>query len=135
MTIRFLNTKDKDFEKNFSALVAVDSSVDPEITKRAEAIVEDVHKRGDEAVLEYTNRFDRMNAKCMEEFRITQEQLKNALETLPEDQKHALTVAAERIRSFHEHELGQSWSITEKEPWIPSVFMSPEGRLLILLPS
>ena len=46
--------------------------------------------------------------------RITQEQLKNALETLPEDQKHALTVAAERIRSFHEHELGQSWSITEK---------------------
>ena len=115
MTIRFLNTKDKDFEKNFSALVAVDSSVDPEITKRAEAIVEDVHKRGDEAVLEYTNRFDRMNAKCMEEFRITQEQLKNALETLPEDQKHALTVAAERIRSFHEHELGQSWSITEKD--------------------
>ena len=115
MIIRRLNTKDADFAAKFSELVAVDSSVDPEITRRAEAIVEDVRKRGDEAVLEYTNRFDHMDAKSMEEFLLTEEDLKKALETLPEDQKQALKTAAQRIRSFHEHEIGQSWSITEKD--------------------
>ncbi|WP_290149476.1 histidinol dehydrogenase [uncultured Parasutterella sp.] len=115
MIIRRLNTKDADFAAKFSKLVAVDSSVDPEITRRAEAIVEDVRKRGDEAVLEYTNRFDHMDAKSMEEFLLTEEDLKKALETLPEDQKQALKTAAQRIRSFHEHEIGQSWSITEKD--------------------
>lgn len=115
MIIRRLNTKDVDFAAKFSELVAVDSSVDPEITRRAEAIVEDVRKRGDEAVLEYTNRFDHMDAKSMEEFRLTEEDLKKALETLPEDQRQALKTAAQRIRSFHEHEIGQSWSITEKD--------------------
>ncbi len=115
MIIRRLNTKDADFAAKFSELVAVDSSVDPEITRRAEAIVEDVRKRGDEAVLEYTNRFDHMDAKSMEEFLLTEEDLKKALETLPEDQKQALKTAAQRIHSFHEHEIGQSWSITEKD--------------------
>ena len=49
------------------------------------------------------------------EFRLTEDDLKEALETLPKDQKDALTQAAQRIREFHEHELGQSWSITEED--------------------
>lgn len=51
MSIRRLNTQQPDFAAKFSELVAVDSSVDPEITRRAEAIVQDVRARGDEAVL------------------------------------------------------------------------------------
>lgn len=115
MSIRRLNTQDPNFTKQFSELVAIDSSVDPEITKRAEAIVQDVRKRGDEAVLEYTNRFDRMNAASVESLRLTQEDMKRALDTLPEGQKTALKEAAQRIRTFHEHELGQSWSIQESD--------------------
>ena len=82
MSIRRLNTQQPDFAAKFSELVAVDSSVDPEITRRAEAIVQDVRARGDEAVLEYTNRFDHMDAKSVAEFRLTEEDLKEALETL-----------------------------------------------------
>lgn len=115
MSIRRLNTQQPDFAAKFSELVAVDSSVDPEITRRAEAIVQDIRARGDEAVLEYTNRFDHMDAKSVAEFRLTEDDLKEALETLPKDQKDALTQAAQRIREFHEHELGQSWSITEED--------------------
>ena len=51
MSIRRLNTQQPDFAAKFSELVAVDSSVDPEITRRAEAIVQDVRARGDEASL------------------------------------------------------------------------------------
>ena len=60
MFVRQLNTANSDFIKEFEELVAVDASVDVDITRRAEAIVQDVRARGDEAVLEYTNRFDRM---------------------------------------------------------------------------
>ena len=142
MSIRRLNTQQPDFAAKFSELVAVDSSVDPEITRRAEAIVQDVRARGDEAVLEYTNRFDHMDAKSVAEFRLTEEDLKEALETLPKDQKDALTQAAQRIREFHEHELGQSPLLRKTAPnsvsatsrWIPSAFTFPAVKPLIRLP-
>lgn len=113
--VRMLNTEASDFDSQFQNLVARDSSVDPEITKRAEAIVLDVRERGDAAVLEYTNRFDRMEAKSVAELKISQQQLQHALDTLPVDQKHALEEAARRIREFHEHEIGKSWTITEED--------------------
>lgn len=113
--VRMLNTEASDFDSQFQNLVARDSSVDPEITKRAEAIVLDVRERGDAAVLEYTNRFDRMEAKSVAELKISQQQLQHALDTLPADQKQALEEAARRIREFHEHEIGKSWTITEED--------------------
>ncbi len=113
MKIRRLSTLDTNFDEAFNELVAVDASVDPEITRRAEAIVEDVRHRGDVAVLEYTERFDRLPAKSMSELVITAEEMRHALETLPDEQRKALTEAAERIRIFHEKELGESFSMTD----------------------
>lgn len=113
MSVRQLNTADLQFEEQFSKLVARDASVDPEITRRAEAIVEDVRVRGDEAVLEYTNRFDRMSVASMEELVITAEEMKAALDGLPDEQREALTEAARRIREFHENELAQTFMVTD----------------------
>lgn len=111
--IKQLSTLDQDFELQFEKLVARDASVDPEITRRAEAIVQDVAARGDEAVIEYTNRFDHLNLKTMEDAIVTCEEMLQALETLPADQKQALETAAKRIREFHEHQLEKGWTITD----------------------
>ena len=113
--IRELSTATEDFVKEFDKLVSHDSSVDPEITKRAEAIVDEVRKRGDAAVLEFTNRFDRMSVTSMEELHITQDQMRQALENLPHDQKIALEEAAARIQAFHKKELGESWTMQESD--------------------
>lgn len=113
MKIRRLSSTDVDFQVKFSELVAVDASVDPEITRRAEAIVEDVRARGDAAVLEYTARFDHLPAQKMTDLMVTAEEMKHALETLPADQRAALEEAAERIRVFHEKELGESFTMTD----------------------
>ena len=113
MQIRRLSSADADFQEKFRSLVAVDASVDPEITRRAEAIVEDVKKRGDAAVLEYTARFDRLPAEKLTDLMITAEEMHEALVTLPEDQRKALEEAAERIRVFHEKELEVSFSMTD----------------------
>ena len=111
--IKQLSTLDQDFEPQFEKLVARDASVDPEIKQRAEAIVQDVAARGDEAVIEYTNRFDHLNLKTMEDAIVTREEMLQALETLPADQKQALETAAKRIREFHEHQLEKGWTITD----------------------
>jgi histidinol dehydrogenase len=108
-----MSTAQADFEKAFSELVAVDASVDPEITRRAEAIVEDVRARGDAAVLEYTERFDRLPAKSMSDLVITAEEMREALVGLPENERLALEEAAERIRVFHEKQLGESFTMVD----------------------
>lgn len=112
--IRKLSTQEQDFENKFSTLVARDASVDPEITRRAEAIVQDVIARGDEAVLEYTNRFDRLNLKSMDEAIVTREEMKAAFDLLPAEQKNALETAARRIRTFHENQLEKGWTIKDE---------------------
>ena len=78
MQIRRLSSAEADFQKKFSELVAVDASVDPEITRRAEAIVDDVRERGDAAVLEYTARFDRLPAEKLSDLVITAEEMRQA---------------------------------------------------------
>lgn len=100
MQIRRLSSAEADFQKKFRELVAVDASVDPEITRRAEAIVDDVRERGDAAVLEYTARFDRLPAEKLSDLVITAQEMRQALETLPAEQRAALEEAARRIRVF-----------------------------------
>lgn len=114
MQIRRLSSAEADFQKKFSELVAVDASVDPEITRRAEAIVDDVRERGDAAVLEYTARFDRLPAEKLSDLVISAEEMRQALETLPEDQRTALEEAARRIRVFHENELEKSFTVCDE---------------------
>lgn len=114
MQIRRLSSAEADFEQKFRELVAVDASVDPEITRRAEAIVDDVRERGDASVLEYTARFDRMAVEKLSDLMITAEEMRQALETLPDEQRTALEEAARRIRVFHEYELEKSFSICDE---------------------
>ncbi len=114
MKIRRLSSADAGFQEKFSKLVAVDASVDPEITRRAEAIVEDVRERGDAAVLEYTERFDRLPAKSLNDLIVTADEMRRALESLPEDQRTALEAAARRIRIFHENQLEKGFTVTDE---------------------
>ncbi len=113
MMIRRLSTADAGFQAAFSQLVARDASVDPVITQRAEAIVEDVRQRGDAAVLEYTAKFDRLPAEKLSDLMVTAEEMKAALESLPAEQREALEEAARRIREFHEKELAESFTMTD----------------------
>ncbi len=78
--------------------MVVDSAVDKSIERAADAIVDDVRDRGDAALLEYTNRFDRMSVAAVADLEIAQEDMRAAFEGLPAEQRAALQVAAERIR-------------------------------------
>jgi len=115
MNLRRLNANDANFEVQFAALIATDRAIDREVERVASAIVDDVRRRGDSALLEYTNRFDRLNAATVAELEIPASEMRSALDSLGGEQRSALETAAQRIRAFHERQLQASWSYTEDD--------------------
>lgn len=115
MKIKRFSTQDVDFDKNLKDLLAFETAQDDNIDLVVADILRDVKKRGDAAVLEYTYRFDKTTASSMAELEISQTELQAALNSLPADQRLALQEAANRVRSYHEKQVMESWSYTEAD--------------------
>ncbi len=107
--MRRLDTRDEAFAAQLRALTAWQDSVDREVVGTVDAIVDDVIARGDAAVLEYTARFDGVEAGELAELEIGAEQLQAALDRIDREQRSALEVAARRIRDYHERQRDDSW--------------------------
>jgi len=110
-----LNSKDKHFWSDLDQLLAWDSVSDQGVFDTVNGILQDVKSNGDSAVIEFTNKFDRMSAKSMQELEISKERLQQALENIPVEQRTALEQAASRVKSYAEHQKMESWSYTEAD--------------------
>lgn len=115
LKIKRYNTADVTFEASLKQLLAFEGAQDDQIDTVVAGILSDVKKRGDDAVLEYTQRFDRLSANQMSDLELPQARLTEALGSLPEEQREALKQAAERVRVYHEKQLMSSWSYTEAD--------------------
>ena len=115
MNIKRFSTSDTSFDWDLKALLAFETAQDDKIDNVVADILRDVKTRGDVAVLEYTNRFDRMSAGAMAQLEISQAELQAALDGLPVDQRDALQQAAGRVRAYHEKQLMSSWTYTEDD--------------------
>ena len=129
-----LVTRDADFEPKLAALLAFEGSQDPGIDDVVAAILADVKQRGNEAVLAYTRKFDRVNANAMAELEIGKADLENALIGLPGAQRDALTQAAARIRSYHERQPLASWQYTEADGTTLGQKVTPLDRVGVYVP-
>jgi len=119
MEIRRLSTQDMSFAADLKALLAFETAQDDSVDVVVANILKDVKTRGDAAVLEYTNRFDKTNATHLTDLEVSQAELQAALNGLPDNQRVALQAAADRVKSYHEKQVMQSWSYKE-----------PDGTLL-----
>ena len=115
LTIKQLNAGDANFWQDLDAMLAWDSVSDDAVFNTVNGILKDVRKRGDDAVVEYTNRFDRMSVAGMAELEIPLARLQTALTAIPAAQRAALEEAAQRIRAYAEHQKMDSWSYTEAD--------------------
>lgn len=115
MDIRRFSTTDLDFDDKLKQLLAFETAQDDSVDEVVANILKDVKKRGDAAVLEYTNRFDHTGAGNLAELEIGRAELLAALNGLPDDQRAALQAAADRVRIYHEKQLMASWSYTEAD--------------------
>lgn len=115
IAIKRLNSRDEDFWAQLDAVLAWDSASDERVVTAVRDIITNVRRRGDEAVVEYTNRFDRMSVASMAELEISQERMKAALGRISAEQRKALEFSVQRIRDYHEHQRAESWSYTEPD--------------------
>lgn len=115
MKIQQLSTQDQNFWQQLDGLLAWESVSDDAVFSTVNEIIKAVRSRGDAAVVEYTNRFDRMQVSSMQELEISKERLQAALANLPAEQRTALEQAAERVRRYAEHQKLESWSYTEAD--------------------
>ena len=135
--IRRLATTSADFEAEFTRVLHWSAETDAAIEQRVADILADVEKRGDAAVLEYTQRFDGLAAASMAQLEITQAELKAALDQITPAQRSALEAAAARVRDYHQRQLeacGRSWSYRDGDGTLLGQKVTPLDRVGIYVP-
>ncbi|AVT01758.1 histidinol dehydrogenase [Paracidovorax avenae] len=132
-----LNTQSADFETAFRERLHWSADTDAAIEQRVADILADVQVRGDAAVLEYTQRFDGLQADSVAALELSQSELKAAFETLPAAQRDALEAAARRVRRYHEAQKkanGESWSYRDEDGTLLGQKVTPLDRVGIYVP-
>jgi histidinol dehydrogenase len=129
-----LSTREADFDARLTRLLARGSEQDESIERAVADILSDVRRRGDEAVLEYTRRFDRVEAASVALLEVPRSALERAFEQLREPRREALVQAAARIRIYHERQLSQSWSYTDEDGTRLGQQVTPLDRVGIYVP-
>lgn len=134
VNIKRLNSRDAEFATQLQALLAFEAAQDDTIDRTVAAILADVKQRGDAAVVEYTNRFDRLSAQALPELELSQTKLQAALESLPTDKREALEAAAARIRAFHERQVAEGWKYSEADGTELGQMVTPLDRVGLYVP-
>jgi len=132
-----LSTAQADFETQFQARLHWSGETDAAIEQRVAEILADVRRRGDAAVLEYTARFDGVQAASLKDLELTQAELQAAFEALPAAQREALQAAARRVRAYHEAQKrasGDSWSYRDEDGTLLGQKVTPLDRVGIYVP-
>lgn len=133
-TVSRLSTSAADFYQRLDALLDWEGVSDKAVQARVDEILASVKQHGDAAVIDTTNRFDRLSATRMDELRLTPEQLKDAYDHLPAEQRDALTKAAERIKRYHERQKPNSWQYEEADGTVLGQKVTPLDRAGIYVP-
>lgn len=134
MNIRRLSSRHADFQVQLGKLLAFETTQDEKLEATVATILADVRTRGDEAVLEYTQRFDRLPASTAASLEIPQSGLRAAFEGLPDEQRVALEQAAKRVTAYHQKQLQTSWSYTEEDGTLLGQQISPIERVGLYVP-
>jgi len=134
INITQLKAGQTDFWQQLDETLAWESVSDEQVFNTVNNILKDVKKRGDAAVIEYTNKFDRLETSEFSELEISREQLEDSLINITPEQREALEKAAERVRAYAEHQKMESWSYTEADGTLLGQQVSPMDRAGLYVP-
>jgi histidinol dehydrogenase len=134
MKLRRMSTRQAGFEARLSALTRYEEAGDAEVRRVVSAIIANVRKRGDAAVLAYARRFDRVKASSVGKLEVPRSKLREALDNLPRKDAASLRAAAARIRRFHERQLSRSWKYSEADGTQLGQIVTPLDRVGLYVP-
>ena len=132
--IKQLDATQADFWPQLETLLDWEGVSDDKVTTIVREILEAVKTRGDAAVIEYSRRFDRVQAETMADLEISMDRAKAALDQIPQPQREALEAAAERVRQYHEHQKQDSWHYTEADGTVLGQQVKPLDRAGLYVP-
>lgn len=134
LSIMRLSATQADFDAALSRLLAWEDSVDHQVNESVRHILHEVKTRGDAAVLEFTEAFDKLKAASVAELEIPKARLQKALDGIPADQRKALEQAASRIRDYHERQSQSSWQYQESDGTVLGQKITPLDRVGLYVP-
>jgi len=134
ITVSRLSTSQPDFEGQLAKLLRREMIVSDDVTTIVSEILQQVRGRGDSAVVEYTNKFDRFAAESMNDLLVTQEQMQESLASISEQQRDSLSHAVDRIRRYHEKQKQVSWTYEEADGSVYGQKISPLQRVGVYVP-
>jgi histidinol dehydrogenase len=132
--IKRLDTNNAHFWTELEQRLAWEGVSNDAVNHTVRDILTQVREHGDEALVELTNRFDRLDASSMADLEIPQARLGNALASLPGGQRSALEQSAERVGIYHEHQKLESWTYTEADGTVLGQQISALDRVGLYVP-
>lgn len=134
MNITRLSTRDTNFDAKLSKLLAFEETADEKLEATVAAILSDVKKRGDAAVLDYTRKFDRLPLADAAAMELPKSELQAAFEELPAAQRTALERAAQRVTSYHQKQVQASWTYLDDDGTMLGQQVTPLDRVGLYVP-
>ena len=132
--IKRLSSSEADFDDRLDRLLAWENVSNSQVENVVNDVLLNIRQQGDQALIEYTNRFDRRQISCVAELSISSQQLQDALDGLANAEREALLLAAERIRTYHQHQKQESWNYKEADGTLLGQQITPLDRVGIYVP-
>jgi histidinol dehydrogenase len=132
--IPLLDNSASDFTRQLRERLAWDEAADAAVESTVRDIVATIRSDGDNALLEYTRRFDRWQPASAADLQVSQAELQAARKRIDSASLAALEAAAERIRDYHQHQKAESWRYTEADGTVLGQQITPLDRVGIYVP-
>ncbi len=132
--MRILYSWDKNFDKNFKEILGRGKMDIEGVTATVSALLSEIRQKGDTAVIEQVSRFDRWEPKSSDDLVIDKNEMLIAYEALDDKVKDALHMAYDRIKSYHEKLMPQSWFDYEKNGIVTGQKVTPVQRAGLYIP-
>ena len=129
-----LNSREKAFSESLQALLDRSHEQIDGVEAVVEDIIHNVRQRGDQALLEYTHRFDRMAVTDAAELELPAARLQQAVESITAEQREALDFSISRVREFHQRQSGESWTYTDETGTLLGQQVTPLDRVGVYVP-
>lgn len=131
--VKRLNTSHENFDSSLQSLLSSSDEPDQLVVDTVSKVIADIRSRGDVALLEYTNQFDRRTAK-LEDLEISKQALDSALKRIPDELRKSLQHAATRVREFHEKQKQSTWTYEDDEGNTLGQKITPLDRVGVYVP-
>ena len=132
--INKLSSQHEDFDSQLSSLISLESVANNDVNKIVDEIIVEIQNKGDKALLNYTVELDLVKVNSISDLIISKEKLKKSFDDLDDIQKNALTISADRIKSYHQKQFQKTWTYKDEDGTVLGQKITPLDRVGLYVP-